>query len=165
MTNSCCPFRVGLGYDIHQLVENRELYLGGVKIPYHLGLLGHTDADVLIHALMDSLLGALALGDIGEHFPDTDEAYKNANSLDLLRKVRGMISAKGYKIGNVDCNILCEKPKLSPFKKQMIQSLANVLSIPKANISIKAGTNEKLDAVGHGKAIACQVVTLLFKVN
>jgi 2-C-methyl-D-erythritol 2,4-cyclodiphosphate synthase len=163
MNKDVFPFRVGLGHDIHQLVEDRELWLGGVKIDYPLGLLGHSDADALIHAIMDALLGALALGDIGEHFPDTDLKFKGVNSLILLQKVVSKVKEQGYKIANIDCNIHCEKPKLLPYKKQMIAIIAKTLKVGEGQVSIKAGTNEKQDAVGQGRAIVCQAIALLYK--
>lgn len=165
MATNGFPFRVGLGHDIHQLVEGRELWLGGVKIDYPLGLLGHSDADALAHAIMDALLGSLALGDIGQHFPDTDMRFKDANSMLLLQRVANIVEEKGYKIANIDCNIHCEKPKLLPYKKKMILNLAKSLNLAEDQVSIKAGTNEKQDAVGQGKAIACQVIALLYKAD
>ena len=158
-------FRIGQGHDIHALVEGRELWLGGVKIPYHLGLKGHSDADALIHAIMDAMLGALALGDIGGLFPDTDPAFKNISSLLLLRKVVQITREKGYKIGNLDCMILCERPKIAPHRPAMLAVLSEALQIESGCISIKAGTNEGFDAVGQGRAIACQAIVLMEKIQ
>lgn len=155
--------RIGLGYDIHQLVEGRELILGGVKIPYELGLLGHSDADVLVHAIIDSMLGALALRDIGYHFPDTDEQYKNANSLELLKETNKLIQKEGYKISNIDSNIICQKPKLMNYIEEMRKNISQILEIELNQISIKAKTNEKMDSTGNGIAIVANAVTLLNK--
>lgn len=155
--------RIGLGYDIHQLVEGRELILGGVKIPYELGLLGHSDADVLVHAIIDSMLGALALRDIGYHFPDTDEQYKNANSLELLKETNKLIQKEGYKITNIDSNIICQKPKLMNYIEEMRKNISQILEIEPNQISIKAKTNEKMDSTGNGIAIVANAVTLLNK--
>ncbi len=160
--------RIGTGYDIHQLREGRALILGGVKIPYSKGLLGHSDADVLIHAIIDSLLGALALRDIGYHFPDTDEKYKDANSLDLLSYTKELIKAEGYKIVNIDSNIIAQKPKLKDYIDLMRENIANELNIEISQVSIKAKTNEKLDSTGIGMAISANAVCLvekLFKIE
>lgn len=153
--------RIGLGHDIHALVEGRELWLGGVLIPYHLGLKGHSDADALIHAIMDAMLGALALGDIGGLFPDTDQAFKGIASIKLLKEVTKIVSEKGYVVGNLDCMIHCERPKIAPYRPQMIKTLANALGIDEDMVSVKAGTNEGFDAVGQGGAIACQAVIIM----
>lgn len=153
--------RIGMGQDIHALVGGRPLWLGGVKIPFELGLQGHSDADVLIHAIMDAMLGALAMGDIGGHFPDTDSSYKDISSMKLLEQVVRLTSAKGFRIGNLDCMIQCERPKIAPHRQAMICSLAAVLGIAEDRISIKAGTNEGFDAVGEGRAIACSAVVLM----
>ncbi|NCB38129.1 MAG: 2-C-methyl-D-erythritol 2,4-cyclodiphosphate synthase [Erysipelotrichia bacterium] len=153
--------RIGLGHDIHALVEGRELWLGGVLIPYHLGLKGHSDADALIHAIMDAMLGALALGDIGGLFPDTDQAFKGIASIKLLKEVTKIVSEKGYVVGNLDCMIHCERPKIAPYRPQMIKTLANALGIDEDMVSVKAGTNEGFDAVGQGRAIACQAVVIM----
>ena len=155
--------RIGLGYDIHQLVKNRDLILGGVKIPYELGLLGHSDADVLVHAIIDSMLGALALRDIGYHFPDTDEKYKNADSLKLLTETNKLIQNEGYKIINIDSNIICQRPKLMNYIEQMRENIAKNLEIELNQISIKAKTNEKMDSTGNGIAIVANAVCLLEK--
>ena len=153
--------RIGLGHDIHALVEGRELWLGGVLIPYHLGLKGHSDADALIHAIMDAMLGALALGDIGGLFPDTDQAFKGIASIKLLKEVTKIVSEKGYVVGNLDCMIHCERPKIAPYRPQMIKTLANALGIDEDMVSVKAGTNEGFDSVGQGGAIACQAVVIM----
>ncbi len=156
--------RIGLGYDIHKLVENRDLILGGVKIPYELGLLGHSDADVLLHAIIDSMLGALALRDIGYHFPDTDERYKNANSMDLLKETQKLIQKEGYKIINIDSNIICQKPKLMNYIEEMRKNIAQKLELELNQISIKAKTNEKMDSTGNGIAIIANAVCLVDKI-
>ena len=153
--------RSGLGYDIHALVENRPLILGGVSIPYHLGLLGHSDADVLCHAVSDALLGAAAMGDIGEHFPDTDPAFKGADSLMLLAKVGEIIRIAGYQINNVDATIVAEAPKLSPYKKEMAENLAQALKLDPDRVSVKATTNEKFDATGRKEAISALAVAMI----
>ena len=134
--------RVGMGYDVHKLVEGRDLILGGVKVPHTLGLLGHSDADVLLHAIMDALLGAAALGDIGKHFPDTDPAYEGISSLKLLEHVRDLIAKKGYVIENIDATVIAQKPKLRPYIEQMEQNVADTLQIAKEQVNIKATTEE-----------------------
>lgn len=156
--------RVGTGYDLHKLVEGRALILGGVKIPYEKGLLGHSDADVLIHAIIDSLLGAMGEKDIGTHFPDTDESFKNISSTLLLQKTMQIVQNNGYKIVNVDSNIICQKPKLMPYIDKMKEKLAPLLNIDESALSIKAKTNEGVDAIGLGEAIAAQCVCLIEKV-
>ena len=156
-------FRIGQGYDIHRLVEGRKLILAGVEIPFEKGLDGHSDADVVAHALMDSLLGAAALPDIGTYFPDTDPAYKNADSLKLLEQVSMMVRDKGYSIGNIDITIIAESPKLSPHITGMKESISEILMIKSDRVSIKATTNEKLGSVGRGEGIAALAVTLLYK--
>ena len=156
--------RIGIGYDLHRLVESRELILGGVKIPYEKGLLGHSDADVLIHAIIDSLLGAMGEKDIGTHFPDTDESFKNISSALLLQKTMQIMQNNGYKIVNVDSNIICQKPKLMPYIDKMKEKLAPLLNIDESALSIKAKTNEGVDAIGLGEAIAAQCVCLIEKV-
>lgn len=155
--------RVGLGHDIHAFERGRELWLGGVKIEHEFGLKGHSDADALIHAIMDAMLGALSLGDIGQHFPDTDPKYKGISSMRLLRYVVELTSANGYKVGNLDCMIHCEKPKLAPYKLEMVKRLSEALGVSPDRVSVKAGTNEKMDAVGNGLAIECQAVVLMIK--
>ena len=153
--------RIGYGYDIHRLVEGRRLILGGVSIPFDKGLEGHSDADVLCHAISDALLGATALGDIGIHFPDTDSEYKDASSLDLLASVVKELSKAGIRIGNVDVTVVAEEPKLLLHREAMAANIARVLGIDVSRVSIKATTNEGLDAVGRGEAIAAHAVTLV----
>lgn len=154
--------RVGQGYDIHRLIPGRKLILAGVEIPFEKGLDGHSDADVVAHAVIDSLLGAAALGDIGSHFPDTDTRYKDADSMALLRTVADMISEKGISIGNIDVTIITELPKLSGYINKMIGNIAKVLQIDGDNISVKATTNEKMGAMGRGEGIAALAVSLLY---
>ncbi|MDY6383438.1 MAG: 2-C-methyl-D-erythritol 2,4-cyclodiphosphate synthase [Cyanobacteriota bacterium] len=153
--------RIGLGYDIHKLVSGRDLIIGGVKIPYDKGLLGHSDADVLIHAIIDAMLGAAALDDIGTLFPDTDEKYKNIDSTVLLKKVFELINQKGYKIVNIDSNIVAQAPKMMPYIPEMKKKLSQILSISPQEISIKAKTKENLDSVGQKLAIESNAVVLL----
>ena len=153
--------RIGHGYDVHRLVEGRDLILGGVNIPYEKGLLGHSDADVLTHAVMDALLGAAALGDIGKHFPDSDPAYKGADSLALAREVARLLTAKNYRIGNVDATILAQAPKLAPHIPQMRENLALALGIPTDAVSVKATTEEGLGFTGSGEGIAAHAVCLI----
>lgn len=153
--------RIGYGEDIHRLVEKRPLILGGVNIPYEKGLLGHSDADVVAHALADALLGALALGDIGTHFPNNDPQYKNADSIMLLKKVVALINDQSYLIVNVDVSISLEKPRLAPYVMQMRKKLSEALALDVDNLSVKAMTNEGLDAVGHGEACRATAVVLL----
>lgn len=153
--------RIGSGYDVHKLVENRDLILGGVKIPYEKGLLGHSDADVLLHAVADALLGAAALGDIGKHFPDTDPKYKGADSRKLLSYVLDLISAKGYCIINVDATIIAQKPKMSPHIGQMRENIAETLQIHVDQVNVKATTEEGLGFTGAGLGIAVSAVCLL----
>lgn len=157
-------YRIGLGYDIHKLTEGRDLIIGGVKITHEKGLLGHSDADVLIHAIIDAMLGALALSDIGTIFPDTDELYKDADSTKLLTDVYKLIKEKKYVIENLDSNIIAQKPKMMPYIPKMKQVLCKVLAIDPERISIKAKTNEKMDAVGEELAIEAHAVVLLKKV-
>ncbi len=156
--------RIGFGYDVHKFCENRKLILGGVEIPFELGLLGHSDADVLVHAIMDGLLGALALGDIGKHFPDTDEKYKGISSIELLSYVYSLIKEKGYKIGNIDSIIVCEKPKMAPYIDLMRDCLSKVLETDKENISVKATTEEKMGFTGRMEGIKAYSVCLLLKI-
>ncbi len=151
--------RIGIGYDIHKLVKDRPLILGGVKIPFELGLSGHSDADVLTHSIIDALLGALALRDIGYHFPDTDPKYKDADSIELLRETKKLI--KGYEISNIDANIICQKPKLMPYIEEIRKNIADVLELELNQVSIKAKTNENLDSVGLCLAISAQCVVLI----
>lgn len=155
--------RVGIGYDVHQLVKNRPLILGGVEIDYELGLLGHSDADVLLHSIMDALLGAAGLGDIGTHFPDTDPKYKGISSMLLLEEVRGSIESAGYKIGNIDSVIICQRPKLKPYIPLMKDRIASVLDIEISQINVKATTTEKLGFVGREEGIASEAIALLIK--
>ena len=157
--------RVGLGYDVHKLVEGRKLIIGGVNIEHEKGLLGHSDADVLIHAVMDSILGALALGDIGKHFPDTDKKYKGANSIKLLEFVHNLITDKGYSIGNIDCTIIAQSPKMSPHIKNMRENIAKALNTSIDNINVKATTEEGLGFTGAKEGIAAQSICLLVKVD
>lgn len=157
--------RVGIGYDIHKLVEGRELIIGGVKIPYEKGLEGHSDADVLIHAIIDALLGALAMDDIGTLFPDTDDRFKNANSIILLKKVYDKIQMEGYWISNIDTNIIAQAPKMMPYISEMKEILAPILGLDETDISIKAKTKEQLDAVGEKLAIEAQAVVLLERIG
>ncbi len=158
------PYRVGIGYDIHRLEEDRDLIIGGVKIPYEKGLLGHSDADVLIHAIIDALLGALNLQDIGTLFPDTDPKYKGADSTLLLKNVMSLVEEKGYKIGNIDSNIIAQAPKMMPHIPAIKQKLAEVMNIDVENISVKAKTKEKLDAVGEKLAIETNAIVMLYKI-
>ena len=153
--------RIGQGYDVHRLVEGRRLILGGVEIPYEKGLLGHSDADVLTHALMDALLGADALGDIGKLFPDNDPAYEGADSIELLRKVVGVLEEKGYRVGNVDCTVIAQRPKLAPHIAQMRRILADAMGVELSRVSVKATTEEGLGFSGQGLGIAAQAVALI----
>jgi len=153
--------RVGIGYDVHALVEDRKLILGGVEIPFQKGLSGWSDADVLIHAVMDALLGAVALGDIGTHFPPGEKEYEGISSLELLVRVKNLIDKKGWKIGNIDATILAEAPRLKPHIFTMTSNIAKALSLETTEINIKAGTNERLGFVGRGEGIAAQAVALL----
>lgn len=150
--------RFGMGYDVHQLVENRKLIIGGVDIPYEKGLLGHSDADVLLHAISDALLGAAALGDIGKHFPDTDPRYKGADSLKLLEEVGNLLTAKGYVVGNVDATIVAQKPKMLPHIPQMRENIARVLHVDIDQINVKATTEEHLGFTGSGQGISSYAV-------
>ena len=154
--------RIGMGYDVHKLVENRDLILGGVKIPYELGLLGHSDADVLLHAIMDSLLGASALGDIGKHFPDTDPKYKGISSIELLKHVGNLLNEHNYKIGNIDATIIAQKPKMAPHIPTMRENIASALIILLDQINVRATTEECLGFTGEGRGIYSQAICLLF---
>lgn len=156
-------YRVGIGYDIHRLAEGRKLFIGGVEIPYIKGLLGHSDADVLLHAISDALLGAAAQGDIGEHFPDTDPKYHNIASCDLLNEVNNLIKKENFLINNIDAIIIAQEPVLSPFKKQMEMQISKILGIPESSISVKAKTNEGLGELGRKEAIACYVIASIKK--
>ncbi len=154
--------RIGMGYDVHKLVEERDLILGGVKIPYELGLLGHSDADVLVHAIMDALLGASALGDIGKHFPDTDPKYKGISSIELLKHVGSLLTNHNYKIGNIDATIIAQKPKMAPHIPTMRENIASALNISLDQINVKATTEEGLGFTGEGLGISSQAICLLF---
>ena len=153
--------RIGHGYDVHKLVEGRDLILGGVKIPFEKGLLGHSDADVLLHAVSDSLLGAAALGDIGKHFPDTDPAYKGADSLELLRIVGQKVAEAGYKVGNIDVTMIAQRPKLKDHIPTMRENIARVLHIEVDQVNVKATTEEHLGFTGDGSGMSCHAVCLL----
>ena len=153
--------RIGHGYDVHRLVPERDLILGGVKIPYELGLLGHSDADVLLHAVMDALLGAAALRDIGYHFPDTDPAYKGADSGKLLARVGELLQEKGYKVGNIDVTLIAQRPKVKEYIPQMVANIARCLKIREDRVNVKATTEEKLGFTGDGSGMACHAVCLL----
>ncbi len=153
--------RIGIGYDVHRLTEGRKLILGGVDIPYELGLLGHSDADVAVHALMDALLGAAALGDLGSHFPDTDPKYEGASSLELLEAVKEKLAEQGYKPVNVDITIICQKPKLAVHIPQMRNNIAAWLGMPVKMVSVKATTTERLGFAGRGEGIAAEAVCLI----
>lgn len=155
--------RIGLGYDVHKLVTDRKLILGGVEIPYEYGLLGHSDADVLLHAIMDSLLGASALGDIGKHFPDTDPKYKGISSIALLKEVGKLLYENGYKISNIDSTIIAQKPKMAPHIQLMRKNIANALNIDIDQINVKATTEEGLGFTGEGLGIFSQSICLLYK--
>ncbi len=153
--------RIGTGYDVHKLIENRDLILGGVKVPYEKGLAGHSDADVLVHAIMDALLGAAALGDIGKHFPDTDDTYKGVSSIALLKRVKALLEDKLYIIENIDATIIAQKPKLLPYLPEMIKNIASTLEIEEDRVNIKATTEEGLGFTGAGLGIATNAVCLL----
>ena len=153
--------RIGHGYDVHRLVEGRKLILGGVEVPYEKGLLGHSDADVLTHAVMDALLGAAGLGDIGQHFPDSDDRFLGADSLELLRQVCGMLSERGYRIGNVDVTVIAQRPKLAGFIPAMRENLAAVMGLRPEDVNVKATTEEKLGITGEGLGIAAHAVALI----
>lgn len=156
--------RIGLGYDVHRLVENRDLILGGVTIPYNLGLLGHSDADVLTHAIMDSLLGATALGDIGKHFPDTDPKYKGISSIKLLKEVSKLLKENNYKIGNLDATIIAQAPKMAPHITKMRENIAKALDIDFDRVNVKATTEEGLGFTGEGLGISSQCIALVNKI-
>jgi 2-C-methyl-D-erythritol 2,4-cyclodiphosphate synthase len=156
--------RIGHGYDVHRLAEGRKLILGGVEIPFEKGLLGHSDADVLLHALMDAILGAAALGDIGQHFPDSDERYRGADSLILLREVARILSEAGYVLVNADCTILAQRPKLAPHIPRMRLNIASALGADKDSISVKATTEEGLGFTGDGSGIAAHAVVLIERI-
>ena len=155
--------RIGHGYDVHRLVEGRKCIIGGVEIPYEKGLLGHSDADVLLHAIMDAILGALALGDIGKHFPDNNPKYKDADSLKLCEAVADIMTDKGYKIGKIDAKVIAQAPKLAPHIDMMRQAIASVLGTDIENVSVKATTEEKLGFTGEGLGISAHAVCILVK--
>jgi 2-C-methyl-D-erythritol 2,4-cyclodiphosphate synthase len=155
--------RIGQGFDVHQFAENRPLIIGGVEISYEKGLLGHSDADVLLHAISDAILGALALGDIGKHFPDTDPKYKGADSAELLSVVWEMVIEKGYRLGNLDATIIAQKPKMAPHIPRMVERIADLLEADPEQINIKATTTEKLGFIGREEGIAAMAVVLLVK--
>lgn len=156
--------RVGFGYDVHRLVEDRELIIGGIKIPYEKGLLGHSDADVLLHAIMDALLGAAALGDIGRHFPDTDPAYKGISSLRLLEHVRELLYQESYQIVNLDATIIAQRPKMAPYIPQMVAQVAKALQIEESQVNIKATTEEGLGFTGSGEGISAQAICAIMPI-
>lgn len=155
--------RVGTGFDVHQLVEGRPCIIGGVTIPYEKGLLGHSDADVLLHTISDAVLGALGLGDIGKHFPDTDEAFKDADSVKLMERVWELAKERGYKLGNVDCTIIAQQPKMLPYIPAMMEVIACVLEAEVSQVNVKATTTEKLGFTGRGEGIAAQAVVCLIR--
>ncbi|MOA03622.1 2-C-methyl-D-erythritol 2,4-cyclodiphosphate synthase [compost metagenome] len=154
---------VGQGFDVHQLVEGRPCIIGGVTIPYEKGLLGHSDADVLLHTISDAILGALALGDIGRHFPDTDPAFKDADSLVLLKRVWEMAKERGYRLGNLDATIIAQKPKMAPYIPQMVEVVAGALEAQRERVNVKATTTEQLGFTGRGEGIAAQCIVCLVK--
>lgn len=155
--------RIGMGYDVHKLVENRDLIIGGVTIPYEKGLLGHSDADVLLHAVCDSLLGAAALGDIGKHFPDTDPKYKGISSILLLTHVGNLLNDLNYEIANIDATIVAQKPKMAPFISTMVNNIANALKIDSSKVNVKATTEEGLGFTGSGEGISSQSICLILQ--
>jgi len=157
------PFRIGQGYDCHALVAGRDLIIGGVKIPHHVGLLGHSDADVLLHAITDALFGAAALGDIGRHFPDTDVQFKGADSRTLLREAGKRVAATGYAIGNIDATIIAQRPKMAPHIGTMAANIAEDLGLHVSQVNVKAKTNEKLGYLGREEGIAAEAVALLLR--
>lgn len=163
--NKICKFRVGQGYDVHRLVTDRRLILGGVDIPYEKGLLGHSDADVLAHAIIDALLGAAALGDIGKLFPDSDPEYEGADSLMLTRRVARVLEENGYAISNVDAAIIAQSPKLAPYIDKMRENIAAALNIPVTDVSVKATTEERLGFTGRKEGIAAQAAALIYMRN
>ncbi|PKG24525.1 2-C-methyl-D-erythritol 2,4-cyclodiphosphate synthase [Niallia nealsonii] len=156
-------FRIGQGFDVHQLVEGRPLIIGGIEIPFEKGLLGHSDADVLLHTIADACLGAIGEGDIGKHFPDTDEAFKDADSAKLLERVWEIVKSKGYELVNADCTIMAQMPKMAPHITSMQEKIASLLETEKSNVNVKATTTEKLGFTGRGEGIASQAVVLLQK--
>ena len=157
--------RIGMGYDVHKLTEGRNLILGGVTVPFEKGLLGHSDADVLLHAIMDALLGAAALGDIGQHFPDTDPKYKGISSILLLQHVGNLLQEKGYSIGNIDATIIAQRPKLAPYRPQMVTNIARALHIQEDQVCVKATTEEGLGFTGRQEGMSAQAIALLNEVR
>jgi 2-C-methyl-D-erythritol 2,4-cyclodiphosphate synthase len=157
-------FRIGQGFDVHQLTENRPLIIGGITIPYELGLLGHSDADVLLHTVADACLGAIGEGDIGRHFPDTDPSFKDADSAKLMEHVWKLVKEKGYQLVNIDCTIIAQRPKMAPYIPQMRERIAELLEATEEQVNVKATTTEKLGFTGRGEGIASQVAVLLQKV-
>nr|WP_330387607.1 2-C-methyl-D-erythritol 2,4-cyclodiphosphate synthase [Lacrimispora sphenoides] len=157
--------RIGQGYDVHKLAEGRDLILGGVKIPYEKGLLGHSDADVLVHAVIDALLGAAALGDIGEHFPDTDPKYKGVSSIELLKHVGRLLEEQGYVIENIDATVIAQKPKLLPYRRSMAQNIGEALKLTEGKVNVKATTEEGLGFTGMGEGISSQAIALLTSID
>ena len=155
--------RIGHGYDVHRLTENRDLIIGGVKIPYEKGLLGHSDADVLVHAILDAILGALGEGDIGKHFPDTDKRYKGINSMLLAENVASLLLSNGYTVGNIDATVVAQRPKLSPYIEEMRVNIAKVFGVTPDRVNIKATTEEKLGFTGNGEGISAHAVCLIIK--
>lgn len=158
-----CEVRIGIGYDVHPFVKDRPLMLGGVKIPYHLGLGGHSDADVLLHAICDALLGAAGLGDIGRHFPDTDPKYKGISSMVLLQKVLEMINQAGYAVGNIDVTVVAQKPRVAPYRDQMVRTIAQATGLKSSQLNVKATTTEGLGFTGREEGIAVYAVCLIYK--
>ena len=156
--------RIGTGYDVHKLVEGRKLILGGAEIPYEKGLLGHSDADVLAHAVMDAILGAAALGDIGKHFPDTDEAYRGASSLVLMERVRDILAEAGYRVENIDSTVIAQRPKLAAYIETMRENMARALGLDADQVSVKATTEEGLGFTGSGEGIAAQAIALISRI-
>ncbi|MDR4939019.1 2-C-methyl-D-erythritol 2,4-cyclodiphosphate synthase [Rossellomorea marisflavi] len=154
-------FKIGQGFDVHQLVEDRPLIMGGITIPYEKGLLGHSDADVLLHAVADACLGAIAAGDIGKHFPDTDEEFKDADSAKLLQHVWAMVKEEGYELGNIDCTIIAQKPKMAPYIDEIRARIAELLEADPSQVNVKATTSEKLGFTGRGEGIAAQTTVLV----
>lgn len=157
--------RIGFGYDVHKFEKNRKLIIGGIEIPHSVGLLGHSDADVLVHAIMDAMLGALALGDIGKHFPDTDDEYKDIDSCELLKRVYGLIKSQGYRVGNIDSVVALQEPKIGKYIPEMIKKLAEILEVEENQISIKATTTEGLGFVGTKEGASASAVCLLEKIS
>ena len=153
--------RIGIGYDIHRLVDERKLFLGGIEIPYVKGLVSHTDGDVVLHAIADAILGALALGDIGQHFPDSDPSYHNMSSGAILQRVALILAERNFVIGNIDTSIIAEEPKIHPFKEKMVEKIANILGVDRSKINVKATTNEGVGSIGRGDAIAAYAVAIL----